>query len=170
MIFKQLDRQNGLHWLYAKFKIIYTGRMKIKLKIVREGAIMPSYQTPGAACVDLHASIDAPIILQPGGYRAVPTGVAAEIPEGHELQVRARSGWAAKNGIGLVNGIGTIDADYRGEIAAILINWGSEPFTINPGERIAQMMLNKIEKIEWKVVDNLSDTERGEGRFGSTLR
>ncbi len=140
------------------------------MKIVRDGAILPSYQTHGAACMDLHASIDAPVILQPGEYKAVPTGVAAEIPEGHELQVRARSGWAAKHGIGLVNGIGTIDADYRGEIAAILINWGTEPFTINPGERIAQIMLNKIEKIEWEVVEQISDTERGEGKFGSTGR
>lgn len=120
--------------------------------------------------MDLHASIDAPVVLQPGQYSAVPTGVAAEIPEGHELQVRARSGWAAKHGIGLVNGIGTIDADYRGEIAAILINWGTEPFTIKPGERIAQIMLNKIEKVDWEVVEQLSDTERGEGKFGSTGR
>lgn len=142
--------------------------MKIKVRKLKPEATLPSYQTDGAACMDLHASIDAPVILQPGEYRAVPTGVAAEIPEGYELQVRARSGWAAKHGIGLVNGIGTIDSDYRGEIAVILINWGSEPFTISPGERIAQIMLNKIEKIEWNVAEQLSDTERGEGKFGST--
>ena len=104
----------------------------------------------------------------PGEYKAVTSGIAVEVPVGYELQIRARSGWSAKHGVGLVNGIGTIDSDYRGEICAILINWGKEPFVIENGDRIAQIMINKIEKIQWNKVNHLSDTVRGHDKFGST--
>lgn len=144
--------------------------LNVKLKMVREDAVLPEYKTDGAACMDLHACIDEPITLLPGEYRVVPTGIAVEVPIGYELQVRARSGWAAKNGIGLVNGIGTIDSDYRGEVGVILINWGKEPFDIENGMSIAQATINKFEQIEWEVSGELSDTARGEGKFGSTSK
>ena len=103
------------------------------------------------------------------GQRAlIPTGIYLEIPEGYEVQIRARSGLAIKRGIGLVNGIGTIDSDYRGEVKIALINWGDEPFVINNGERVAQMVAARYEKVEFTVADELSETERGSGGFGHT--
>ena len=142
--------------------------MKICIKKLNEKAILPENQTDGAACMDLHACTEESIELLPGEYKAVPSGIAVEVPVGYELQIRARSGWSAKHGVGLVNGIGTIDSDYRGEICAILINWGKEPFVIENGDRIAQIMINKIEKIQWNKVNHLSDTVRGHDKFGST--
>ena len=108
------------------------------------------------------------ITINPGGRALIPTGLRVAIPEGYEIQVRPRSGLALKNGITLLNTPGTIDADYRGDIGVIVINHGTEPFTIMAGDRIGQIVLNKVERIEWKEVDNLSDTIRGEGGFGST--
>ena len=108
------------------------------------------------------------ITINPGGRALIPTGLKVAIPEGYEIQVRPRSGLALKNGITLLNTPGTIDADYRGDIGVIVINHGTEPFTIMAGDRIGQIVLNKVERIEWKEVDNLSDTIRGEGGFGST--
>lgn len=142
--------------------------MQVKIKKLKDGAIIPEYKTSGAACMDLHASVDASVTLQPGEYKVIPTGIAVEVPDSYELQVRARSGWAAKHGIGVVNGIGTIDADYRGEVGVILINWGKEPFVINPGESIAQATIKKFEPVEWVLSNELSETVRGEGKFGST--
>ena len=140
---------------------------EIVIKITAEGEI-PKYETEGAAGMDLRARIDAPVTILPGKRELVSTGLRIEIPIGYEAQVRARSGLAAKHGIGLVNGIGTIDSDYRGEIKVCLINWGEDPFVVNNGDRIAQMVIAKYVKANLDVVDSLSDTERGEGGFGHT--
>lgn len=140
--------------------------MKIKVKSL--SGVLPSYETPGSAGMDIRAYIDEPIILEPGKRTLVPTGLFMEIPSGYEVQIRARSGLAVKYGIGLVNGIGTIDSDYRGEIKVALINWGEEPFVINNGDRIAQMVVCKYETADLEVADELSDTERGAGGFGHT--
>ena len=128
----------------------------------------PKYETDGASGMDLRANLEAPVTLMPGERSLIPTGLRIELPAGYEAQVRARSGLAAKHGIGLVNGIGTIDSDYRGEIKICLINWGSEPFEINDGDRVAQMIVAKYTRAEIEIVDSLSDTIRGEGGFGHT--
>lgn len=142
--------------------------MKIKIQKVQKNAQIPEYQTDGAAAVDLHACIDEPIVLKAGKTLVVPSGIAIELPEGYEAQIRGRSGLAAKNSIGLANGIGTIDSDFRGEIGVILINWGKQDFTIEPGMRIAQMVIARYERVQWRVVDNLAETARGDGKFGDT--
>ena len=140
---------------------------EIVIKMTTEGEL-PAYETEGSAGMDLRAHIDNPIVILPGKKELVPTGLRIELPIGYEAQVRARSGLAAKHGIGLVNGIGTIDSDYRGEVKVCLINWGEEPFTVNNGDRIAQMVIAKYTKASINVVDSLSDTDRGEGGFGHT--
>lgn len=142
--------------------------IELKIKIVRDGAVVPRYQTEGAAGLDLSACLDEPVTVEPGKQVIVPTGIALEIPVGYEVQVRARSGLAAKHGIGLTNGIGTIDSDYRGEINVILINWGEEPFEITNGMRVAQMVVTKYEQATIEVTEELSATQRGAGKFGST--
>ena len=144
--------------------------MKVKVKTLPhyEGLPLPEYGTEHAAGMDLHAAINDPITLQPLQRELIPVGLAMEIPEGYELQIRGRSGLARKNGIGLVNGIGTIDADYRGEIGALIINLSNEPFTVERGMRIAQGIFNKFEKIQWEPVAELNETARGAGGFGST--
>lgn len=129
---------------------------------------LPTYQTQHSAGMDLLAAIDEPIILKPMERKVVPTGISIALPEGYEAQVRARSGLAAKFGIAMANGVGTIDADYRGEIGAILINLGQEDFTINRGDRIAQLVIAKYERIDWQLVETLDETDRGQGGFGST--
>ena len=159
---------------------------------------LPNYETPASAGMDVRANFDnivekflfnttikehenvridvngethhliESITINPGGRALIPTGLRVAIPEGYEIQVRPRSGLALKNGITLLNTPGTIDADYRGDIGVIVINHGTEPFTIIAGDRIGQIVLNKVERIEWKEVDNLPDTIRGEGGFGST--
>ena len=126
--------------------------------------------TEQAAGVDLHACLDAPFTLQPGERALVPTGIALEIPPGYEAQVRPRSGLALRHGIALVNSPGTIDADYRGEIGVILINLGSEPFTVANGERIAQMVFARFERARFVEVEELGDSTRGSGGFGHTGR
>jgi dUTP pyrophosphatase len=118
--------------------------------------------------MDAHACLDEPMTLQPLERAMVPTGLAFEIPEGYEMQVRARSGLSIKHGIAMVNGVGTIDADYRGELNALVINLGQEAFTIEPGMRIAQLLVTKYEKVSWQPTETLSETERGAGGFGST--
>jgi len=148
--------------------IRYDGGVKIKIQKVHKKALLPEYQTSGASAVDLHACIDGPILLQSGKTAIVPTGIAIELPDGVEAQVRGRSGLAAKHAIGLANGIGTIDTDFRGEICAILINWGAADFLIEPGMRIAQMAFVKYERVEWEIANKLNQTERKDGRFGST--
>ena len=138
------------------------------VKIKSESGILPFYETEGSAGMDLKAYIEEPLTLKPGQRMLVPTGLYIELPVGYEAQIRARSGLAIKKGIGLVNGIGTIDSDYRGEIKVILINWGEEDFVIENGDRIAQMVIAKYERVEWESTDELSDTERGSGGFGHT--
>ena len=128
----------------------------------------PKYETNGAAGMDLKAKVEGPVTMMPGERALIPTGLRIELPAGYEAQVRARSGLAAKYGIGLVNGIGTIDSDYRGEIKICLINWGDEPFIVNDGDRIAQMVIAKYVRAEIDVAGSLSETERGEGGFGHT--
>jgi len=140
---------------------------EIKIRMTAEGE-PPKYETDGASGMDLRANLEAPVTLMPGERSLIPTGLRIELPAGYEAQVRARSGLAAKHGIGLVNGIGTIDSDYRGEIKICLINWGSEPFEINDGDRVAQMIVAKYTRAEIEIVDSLSDTIRGEGGFGHT--
>jgi dUTP pyrophosphatase len=138
------------------------------IKIKTAGVLPPAYETAGAAGMDLRANLTAPIILRAGERALVPTGLSVALPAGYEAQVRARSGLAIKYGIGLVNGTGTIDSDYRGEIKIPMINWGSEDFVINHGDRIAQMIVARYERVAWEVVDELPETERGEGGFGHT--
>lgn len=129
---------------------------------------IPKYQTKNSAGVDIRASLDEDLVLKAGEFKLVSTGIYLEIPSSYEVQIRARSGLSIKHGIGLVNGIGTIDSDYRGEIKVPLINFSKEDFTIENGMRIAQMVLSKYEKIDFEEVDELSDSERQDGGFGST--
>ncbi|MBI2283780.1 MAG: dUTP diphosphatase [Bacteroidetes bacterium] len=129
---------------------------------------LPEYATSGASGMDIRAFLDTTIVLKPMERVLVPTGLFAEIPEGYEIQVRPRSGLAIKQGITCLNTPGTIDADYRGEIKVILINLSGEEQNIQPGDRIAQLVLQKVEKINWKPVDGISETERGAGGFGHT--
>lgn len=140
----------------------------MNLKIITKSGRCPSYATEGASGMDLTAFLSEPVILKPMERMLVSTGLFVEIPLGYEGQVRARSGLAIKHGIGLVNSIGTIDSDYRGEIKVPLINFGSEPFEINDGDRIAQFVIAKYEKVDITLVSELSDTVRGEGGFGHT--
>jgi dUTP pyrophosphatase len=121
-----------------------------------------------AAGMDLYACLEEDVVLEKGKIKLIPTGLKIALPSGYEAQIRPRSGLALKHGISLVNTPGTIDADYRGEIKIIMINFGEEDFTIKHGERIAQMVINKIEQVELEVVDGLEDTERGAGGFGHT--
>ena len=141
----------------------------MKVQIVNKSAYeAPSYATVNSAGMDLKANIEEPITLAPLQRAMVPTGLYIALPEDTEAQVRPRSGLAAKHGVTVLNTPGTIDADYRGEIKVILVNLSNEPFTINPGERIAQMVVARYEKVEWDIVDTLDETERGAGGFGST--
>ena len=141
----------------------------MKIKIVNKSKHpLPEYATPGSAGMDLRANIDVPITLAPGERKLIPTGIYIALPVGYEAQVRPRSGLALKHGIGLANMLGTVDADFRGEIGVILINLGQEDFVVNDGERIAQMVIAKHETAEWDVVEELDETERGEGGYGHT--
>lgn len=140
----------------------------MKIKIISKSGIVPRYETTGSAGFDLPAYTEEPIVLQPGERKLIPTGIFMELPQGYEAQVRARSGLAIKNGIGLVNGIGTIDSDYRGELCVPLINWGQEPFSIENGQRIAQVVIARYEQAELELTDVLEETERGAGGFGHT--
>ena len=141
----------------------------MKVKVVnKSNHRLPEYQTAGAAGMDLKADISEPVVLKPGEVQVIPTGLYMAIPEGYEIQVRSRSGLAAKYGIFCLNSPGTLDADWRGNTGVILANFGKNNFVVNPGDRIAQAVLNKIEKIEWEEVSELDTTERGEGGFGHT--
>jgi len=142
--------------------------MNIAIKKLHEQAVLPEYQTEQAAGMDVVACIDEAITLEPHQRTIVPTGLAIALPAGYEAQIRGRSGMAAKFGVMPANGIGTIDADYRGEIGVILLNTSDEVFTIEPGMRVAQMVIAKYEKIAWEATDELEATERGAGGFGST--
>ncbi len=143
----------------------------MKVKVVNRSPFsLPEYATPLSAGLDLKAAIDEPIVLEPLKRAIVPTGLFIALPEGFEAQIRPRSGLAAKHGITVLNSPGTIDADYRGELKVILVNLSDEAFTINPGERIAQMVVARFEQVQWKLSDSLDETSRGEGGFGSTGR
>lgn len=140
----------------------------MEIRIVSKGGALPAYATEGSSGADLRAYIKEPITLMPGERRLVPTGIFVEIPQGVEAQIRARSGLAIKHGIGLVNGVGTVDSDYRGEWNIPLINWGQEPYTIHSGDRIAQVIFSRYEKADFVSVSQISETERGAGGFGHT--
>lgn len=141
----------------------------MKVKIVNKSPYpCPAYATEQSAGVDLKALLTEPVVLHPLERTLVPTGLYIALPKGYEAQVRPRSGLAAKHGITVLNSPGTIDADYRGEIRVILVNLSQQPFEIVPGERIAQMVIARHEQVEWEEVDQLDDTQRGAGGFGST--
>lgn len=141
----------------------------MKVKIVnKSGNVLPQYQTSGAAGMDLRAEISEPVILKSLERAIVKTGLFIELPQGYEAQIRPRSGFAAKQGVTVLNSPGTIDADYRGEIGVILVNLSEEPVTIRRGDRIAQMVIARHERAEWEEVSVLTDSERGSGGFGST--
>ena len=139
----------------------------IQIPIVNKSRhALPEYATEQSAGMDLRANIDAPVKLEPLQRALIPTGLFMALPKGYEAQVRPRSGLAIKHGIGVLNAPGTIDADYRGEIKVILVNLSAEPFTINDGDRIAQMVIARHETIAWQPTTELSETERGAGGFG----
>ncbi|WP_445386309.1 dUTP diphosphatase [Robiginitalea sp. IMCC44478] len=141
----------------------------MKVKIVnKSGNVLPQYQTSGAAGMDLRAEIAEPVTLNSLERAVVKTGLFIELPDGYEAQIRPRSGFAAKQGVTVLNSPGTIDADYRGEIGVILVNLSKEPVIISKGDRIAQMVIARHERAEWEEVSALTDSQRGSGGFGST--
>lgn len=142
---------------------------KITVNIINSsGNPLPAYETEGSAGMDLRAALDEPVVLAPLQRAMIPTGLRIALPQGYECQIRPRSGLAAKHGITVLNSPGTIDADYRGEIKVILVNLSNEPFTINPGERVCQMVISRYSRAEWVQVETLDETERGSGGFGHT--
>ena len=144
--------------------------MEVKLKKLGNNIETPQYATEQSAGMDLRAVLDEPVTLRSLERKVVMTDLSIALPRGFEAQVRPRSGLAAKHGITVLNTPGTIDADYRGNIGVILVNLSTEPFTINNGDRIAQLVVSKYERVEWVEVDDLDETERGSGGFGSTGR
>ncbi|MBP0615968.1 dUTP diphosphatase [Jiella mangrovi] len=145
-------------------------RVRVKQLAEAGDAALPAYASDGAAGADLRAALHEPLVLTPGARALVPTGLAVELPAGYEMQIRPRSGLAAKHGVTVLNSPGTIDSDYRGEVKVLLINLGSESVTISSGERIAQAVIAPVTKAAFVFVDTLSGTQRGEGGFGSTGR
>jgi len=141
----------------------------LEVKIINQSPNpLPKYETTGSAGMDIRANTDEPITLQPLERALVPTGLFIELPDGYEAQIRPRSGLAAKRGLTMLNSPGTIDSDYRGEIKCIVVNLSNDPQTIEPGERIAQMVIARYEQITWLEAETLADTGRGAGGFGST--
>ena len=140
--------------------------MKIKIKSI--SGILPEYETEGSAGMDVRAYTEEDIVIKPGKRVLVPTGLFMEIPKGCEAQIRARSGLAIRNGITMINGIGTIDSDYRGEIKIPLVNLGDESFVIKNGDRIAQMVISRYETVSWEKVSEVGETIHGNGGFGHT--
>ena len=141
----------------------------VQIKVVNKGnQPLPKYQTSQSAGMDLRANIDAPVLIKPLDRKLIPTGLHIALPEGYEAQIRPRSGLAIKKGITVINTPGTIDSDYTGDIGVILVNISNEDFVVQPGDRIAQMVINKFEQAEFEVVEELDETERGEGGFGHT--
>ena len=141
---------------------------KILIKVSSKNGNLPVYQTEGSAGADLKACLDEPITLMPGERRLIPTGMRIELPEGVEAQIRARSGLSIKHGITMINGVGTVDSDYRGEWNVPMVNLGSKPYTIHDGDRIAQAVFARYERAEFTLVETVNETERGGGGFGST--
>ncbi len=142
--------------------------MAVRIRRLRPDVVLPRYMTAHAAGMDLAAAIDEPLTLAPRMRARVGTGIAVSLPAGYEAQIRPRSGLADRHGVSLLNSPGTIDADYRGEIGVILVNHGEQPFTIRSGDRIAQMVVGPISRVEWIEVEVLDDTSRGAGGFGHT--
>ena len=143
----------------------------MKIPVIYSGKhALPQFETSQSAGMDLRANIDAPVVLQPGERALIPTGIAMALPDGFEAQIRPRSGLAYKHGVTVLNSPGTIDADYRGDVGVLLINHGSEPFTVEDGMRVAQMVVAKYSQFQWEPVNDLNDTDRGVGGFGSTGR
>lgn len=141
----------------------------MKVKVINNSHHpLPRYETPLSAGMDVRANLSEPIVLRPLERALIPTGLFVELPAGYEMQVRPRSGLAAKYGLTVLNAPGTVDADYRGEVKVILANLSNEAFTINDGERVAQLVVAQHAQVEWEVAEELSDTERGAGGFGST--
>ena len=141
--------------------------MKIKVHYSGKHAL-PQFETSQSAGMDLRANIDAPVVLQPGDRALIPTGIKIALPDGYEAQIRPRSGLAYKHGITVLNSPGTIDADYRGDVGVLLINHGREVFTVEDGMRVAQMVVAQYSQFEWESVEDLDETARGAGGFGST--
>ena len=142
---------------------------RIKVKIInRSGHQLPAYETPSSAGMDVRACLEKPVTLQPLERALIPTGLRVQLPQGHEMQIRSRSGLALKHGISLVNSPGTVDADYRGEIGILVINLSNEPFVINDGERICQLVITNYTHVEWDPVEEIDSTVRGDGGFGHT--
>ncbi|MDE5812319.1 MAG: dUTP diphosphatase [Muribaculaceae bacterium] len=142
---------------------------ELDVKIInRSHHPLPAYETPGAAGMDVRAYLQEPIVLNPGERVLVPTGLYMQLPQGYECQIRPRSGLALKYGITIANSPGTIDCDYRGEIKVILLNQSNQPFTINDGERVCQMVIAAYERVKWNSVERIDSTERGDGGFGHT--
>jgi dUTP diphosphatase len=144
------------------------GAVPVRIRRLRPDAVLPRYMTDQAAGMDLAAAIDVPLTLSPGMRARVGTGIAVSLPAGYEAQIRPRSGLADRHGVSLLNSPGTIDADYRGEIGVILVNHGDQPFTIRSGDRIAQMVIGPICRVQWIEVEVLDDSDRGVGGFGHT--
>ena len=142
---------------------------KVTVKIInKSNKPLPQYSTPYSAGMDLRANLEEAVTLQPLERKLIPTGLFIELPEGYECQIRPRSGLALKHGISVLNSPGTVDADYRGEIGVILVNLSNEPFTVNPGERICQMVVARHSTVEWECVEQLAESERSSGGFGHT--
>ena len=141
----------------------------LKVNVINQSKhALPSYQTEHSAGMDLRANLETPITLKPLQRALVPTGLFIELPEGHEAQIRPRSGLAYKHGVSIVNTPGTIDADYRGEIKVLLVNLSDQDFVVEDGERVAQMVVTKYERVSWSETETLTDTVRGAGGYGST--
>ena len=141
----------------------------VQIKVVNKGnQPLPKYQTAQSAGMDLRANIDAPVLIKPLDRKLIPTGLHIALPEGYEAQIRPRSGLAIKKGITVINTPGTIDPDYTGNVGVILVNISNEDFVVQPGDRIAQMVINKFEQANFEVVEELDETERGEGGYGHT--
>lgn len=142
------------------------GKVILKIKREREGIPLPTYATLGSSGIDLRSAEN--LVIPPGEWRAISTGIRVELPPGYEAQIRPRSGLALKYGVTVLNSPGTVDSDYRGEVKVILINHGREPFEVKKGDRIAQMVIVKVERVDIEEVEELDETERGEGGFGHT--
>ena len=143
-------------------------QVMIKVKIISDSGIYPEYETEGSAGMDIRAYIDEPVIIKPGERKLIPTGLRIQLPAGYEAQIRARSGLAINNGITLINAIGTIDSDYRGEIKVGLVNLSDEDHVIENGDRIAQMVISEYKRAVLEPAEDLEETERGSGGFGHT--
>ena len=164
-----IEPENALNNKKKSYLRAEKSKSTMKVEIINKSHHpLPQYATALSAGMDLKANIEEPITLGSFERTMVPTGLFIELPEGYEAQIRPRSGLAAKHGITVTNAPGTIDADYRGEICVLLVNLGREPFVINPGERIAQMVVARHERVEWEQVEALAESGRGAGGFGST--